>query len=93
MSNILAEANKAQTHDEAIEALRAQVAALNEKTSRLTNALLVYSSPDNWDFCSDYSKTARQFIYDYDMNRYAAGWELAQAAINEATTAPTSTGA
>lgn len=93
MSNTITEAIHAQTNQEAIDALRAQVAALTEKVSRMSNTLLVYASTNNWDFCSDYSKTARQFVYDYDMDRHSGGWELAQAALNVATTAPVDAGA
>lgn len=91
MSNILAEANKAQTHDEVIEALRAQVAALTQERDDYRRALRSYRERAFWLTKDNKSNpSAHNVLSDGNFN----GWDCAREALDKyATTAPVDAGA
>lgn len=88
MSNILTEVNKAQTHDEVIEALRAQVRVLTANNKTLLECVKEYASEQSW-YRTMEGKHRCHWNYPEDGNKYAKD-TLAKLA---ATTAPTPTGA
>ena len=86
MSNRITEATHAQTHVEAIDALRAQVAALTKERDDYRRALRSYGERAFWLTKDNKSNpSAHNVLSDGNFN----GWDCARGALDKyATTAP-----